>query len=45
MIFTFLVVVIIPSGVKANNDIFDNYVVMDMESKRIFYEISREISK
>lgn len=44
-LFALLSVFIIPYGVNANNDIFDNYIVMDMESKRIFYEKAKDVKK
>ena len=44
-LFALLSVFIITYGVNANNDIFDNYIVMDMESKRIFYEKAKDVKK
>lgn len=44
LIFTFILFFITPPTVKAS-DIFTNYVVMDMESKRIFYELAKDEKK
>lgn len=44
MIISFLLTILIPYEVKANDQIFDSYIVMDMESKRIFYEKAKDVS-
>lgn len=43
-LFVFIIT-IIPYKVRANSEIFDNYIVMDMESKRIFYEKAKDVKK
>ena len=43
IIISFLLIGLFPYSVKANNEIFENYIVMDIESKRIFYEKAKDI--
>ena len=43
-LFIFTLFLIIPLRVNAS-DIFTNYVVLDMESKRIFYELAKDEKK
>lgn len=35
----------LPRGVNALGEMFDNYIVMDMDSKRIFYEKASDVRK
>ena len=37
-----LTLILIPTKISALNNIFDNYIVMDIDSKRIFEEKNKE---
>ena len=40
-----LTLILIPTKISALNNIFDNYIVMDIDSKRIFEEKNKDEQK